>query len=156
MKINNYYDSFHYIFFGIYFVVCLALIAITLFLKVSTTYVIVGIIELIVITILMIFFYVKAYFLQKDKLVIRAGFIRKEIPYKSIKKCYVVKNINPFYFGCLVISISSKGESKIREELSKTKVTFAKLTGFRNSLPEKIISLLLFFCNFLPWQCLQT
>ena len=96
MKINNYYDSFHYIFFGIYFVVCLALIAITLFLKVSTTYVIVGIIELIVITILMIFFYVKAYFLQKDKLVIRAGFIRKEIPYKSIKKCYVVKNINPY------------------------------------------------------------
>ena len=97
MKINNYYDSFNYVFFGIYFVVCLALIAITLFLKVNTTYVIVGIIELIVITILMIFFYVKAYFLQKDKLVIRTGFIRKEIPYKSIKKCYVVKNINPFY-----------------------------------------------------------
>lgn len=97
MKINNYYDSFNYVFFGIYFVVCLALIAITLFLKVSTTYVIVGIIELIVISILMIFFYVKAYFLQKDKLIIRAGFIRKEIPYKSIKKCYVVKNINPFY-----------------------------------------------------------
>ena len=56
MKINNYYDSFNYVFFGIYFVVCLALIAITLFLKVNTTYVIVGIIELIVITILMIFF----------------------------------------------------------------------------------------------------
>ena len=46
MKINNYYDSFYYIFFGIYFVICLALIAITLFLKVSTTYVIVGFIEL--------------------------------------------------------------------------------------------------------------
>ena len=75
MKINNYYDSFNYVFFGIYFIICLALIAITLFLKVNTTYVIEGINELIVITILMIFFYVKAYFLQKDKLIIRAGVI---------------------------------------------------------------------------------
>ena len=68
MKINNYYDSFNYVFFGIYFIICLALIAITLFLKVSTTYVIVGFVELAIIFIMMMFFYVKAYFLQKDKL----------------------------------------------------------------------------------------
>lgn len=97
MKINNYYDNFHYVFFGIYFTTCLALITIILVLKVNTMYVILGILELFVVFLLMLFFYVKIYFLQKDKIVIRSGFIRKEIPYKDIKKCYVVKNINPFY-----------------------------------------------------------
>ncbi len=97
MKINNYYDNFHYIFYGIYFVICLSLISITLFLQVSLFYIIVGIIQLVIISILMLFFYAKAYFLKKDKIVIRSGFVRKEIPYKDIKKCYVVKNLNPFY-----------------------------------------------------------
>lgn len=97
MKINNYYDNFHYIFFGIYFIICLALISYNAFFESEYSLRNRWIYRTSYYIIMMMFFYVKAYFLQKDKLVIRAGFIRKEIPYKSIKKCYVVKNINPFY-----------------------------------------------------------
>lgn len=97
MKIKNYYDNFYYVFFGIYFTICLVFISIILALHVNTLYVVLGIAFLIIILSLIIFFYFRVYRINEKSITIRAGFIKKVIPYKNIKKCFIVSNINPFY-----------------------------------------------------------
>ena len=86
MKIKNYYDNFHYVFFGIYFTICLVFISIILALHVNTLYVVLGIAFLIIILGLIIFFYFRVYRINEKSITIRAGFIKKVIPYKNIKK----------------------------------------------------------------------
>ena len=97
MKIKNYYDNFNFVFFGIYFIICLIFITIILVLNVSATYFVFGVLFLIIISILMIFFYIRSYVLEENYILINAGFIKKKISYKQIKKCYIEKNFNPFY-----------------------------------------------------------
>ena len=97
MKIKNYYDNFNFVFFGIYFIICLIFITIILVLNVSATYFVFGVLFLIIISILMIFFYIRWYVLEENYILINAGFIKKKIPYTQIKKCYIEKSINPFY-----------------------------------------------------------
>ena len=77
MKVKNYYDTFNYLFFGIYFIVCLSLLTIVFVLRVNTLYVVMGLALFVIIVLMMIFFYVRTYYLTKDYITIRAGFINK-------------------------------------------------------------------------------
>lgn len=97
MKIKNYYDYFNFVFFGIYFIICFVFLTIILVLNVSATYFIFGVVLLIIVLSLMIFFYFREYILEDNYILIKAGFIKKHIPYKQIKKCYIDNNLHPFY-----------------------------------------------------------
>lgn len=114
MKVKNYYDTFNYLFFGIYFIVCLSLLTIVFVLRVNALYVVMGLALLVIIILMMIFFYVRTYYLTKDYITIRAGFINKNIYYKDIQKCYIIKNINPFYSSSIKrIAITLKNGKEI-------------------------------------------
>ena len=97
MKIKNYYDYFNFVFFALFILPWGLKSLKTLVLNVSATYFIFGVVLLIIVLSLMIFFYFREYILEDNYILIKAGFIKIRIPYKQIKKCYIDNNLHPFY-----------------------------------------------------------
>lgn len=92
MKRQNYIDTKYYVAFNIYFVLCFVLSILVVLLHTRISYTLYGIFTLVFSITLAFLFYKREYILEKDCLLIKVGFISKNIKYKDMKKCYITQN----------------------------------------------------------------
>lgn len=92
MKRRNYIDRVYYVFFNTYFLLCAEMALLVILLNARAAYFWLGLVIMLIVGIICYFFYARDYDFSDDAIIVKVGFITKEIPYRSITNCYITRN----------------------------------------------------------------